>query len=216
MGAAWERNFAADMGLRGFMLVSRKTLSLLVAAGLTAPTAVAHAQERQATLDAGAVSIGGKGPVFRFSERLKPFADANSPVIGRMEVTRPSNLTVRTPSSTADLGFIEYSIGSGTAVVSRRFPLRRVRTLGKSYFLLADAFGANVVLSTKYRRRFLTAALPDGAFGVNFSFSGAGARMLDFRGCSDATFEGRFTRSRTVDRGSITVPSKFLKSAGFC
>ena len=197
-----------------------RILGTLAAGLLLAAGSVVHAQaqdDRQVLLQADAYRTPS-GPVARFAETSSE-RTMNSPVIGRLEVTRPGSVSVRRPAAGRALGRLELFVGPRTCATCadrRVLRLRRVRSLGDGAFLLAEGFGARIVLSTR-SRRFLTVSLPDGARNVELLLKGAGARLLRFD-CSRSafSFEGRFAEPTDVDRDAASLSRRRLVRAGLC
>lgn len=159
------------------------------------------------------------GPTVRF---LQAFGsgdpEANAPTVGRLRVTRPTSVSVRTPPSGRRLGTLEFFTGANTTPTSpdrRVLRLRRARSLGNGSYELAQGFGARIVLSTRYRSAFIRVNLPDGSRNVSVSLTGSGARLLRFTGGRSAYFTGKFLRvngHEDSDSNPITVAEQ--QSAG--
>lgn len=192
---------------------------LAVAAAVAGGTAHAQEDDERVFLDAD-VFRTPSGPTVRFIEE-GGHPERNAPVIGRMEIIRPSRVLVRRPPTGKGLGQLEFFVGPGicpTCEDRRVLKLRRVRSLGDGYYLLAEGFGARVVLSTRFRTRFLTVSLPEGSRNVSVSLKGAGARLLAFN-CSQRSpfvFEGRFTQPTDVDRHTPQISRMRVNRAGLC
>lgn len=194
-----------------FVLAS---LLIVISAG-----GVAYAEDSERVFLGADAFRTSSGPTVRFVEGGGD-PNANAPVIGLMEVIRPSSVLVRRPPTQTALGQLEFFVGPRTCPTCadrRILKLRRVRSLGNSYYLLAEGFGARVVLSTRYRTRFLTVSLPDGSRNVSVSLKGQGAGLLSFN-CSRSgfIFEGRFTQPTDVDRDTEKISRLRVNRAGLC
>jgi hypothetical protein len=190
-------------------------LGVLLLGALAAAAVAGGEPDERVLLDADAFR-SHVGATVRLLEASED-PEANAPVIQRLEIARPALLTAWTPPRRATLGALRFFVGPHTSPTSpdrRSLRLRRVRSLGDGAYLLGDAVGARVVLSTRYHTRFLDVSLPDGARNVQVTLRGS--RLLRLPRCRTVTFEARFTQADDVDRDRDAIPRGRLRRAGLC
>ena len=200
-------------------MTTRRLVAYGIAGALAAGPGAALAQSS----DEPALSINAfsnkNGPTVTFRENPAR-SEGAAPTLRKMEIGRPSRVSVSAPPSGRALGTLSYRVGASTQsanAVERKVDLRRT-ALGNGRYELASDRGARVVLSTRSRSAFLSITLPSSAHSITLSLRGAGARLLDVRGsCASQAFTARFvTSTGTVVRGSSTVSARSLRSAGLC
>lgn len=199
------------------------TTHRLVAYGVAGTLAIVPAAALAQSRDKPALSVNAfsnkNGPTVTFRENPAR-SEGVAPTLRKMELGRPSHVSVSAPPSSRVLGTLTYRVGASTqpaSTVERKVNLRRT-ALGNGRYELASYRGARVVLSTRSRSAFVSITLPSRARSITLSLRSAGARLLHVRGgCASQAFTARFVTSRgTVVRDSSTVPARLLRSAGLC
>jgi hypothetical protein len=203
------------------MTIRRFALAIALVGAMALPAAVLGATPARTLLAVGATHNARQQPTITFEES-SPDRESTSPPITRFRVSRPASFAVKAPTSGVTLGRLQYSIGPHTLAASkccRTLSLRRHSSLGGGRYVLADANGTRLVLSTSSHASFLTVTLPSRAYDVTISFNGAGARLFAASGsCKTQTFTGYFTTSAagTVQHSTASMDARTLRVGRLC
>ena len=203
------------------MTIRPLVLALALVSAMALPAAVLGATPKRTLLAVGATHDAKQQSIVTFEESSTD-RESTSPPITRLRVSRPASFAVKAPQTGIALGRVRYSIGPHTLGASkccRTLSLRRHSSLGNGRYVLADAYGTRLVLSTASATSFLTVTLPARAYDVTISFKAAGARLFRVSGaCRTETFTGTFTpsTSNAAQHSTASMSTHTLHVARLC